>query len=338
MISVIVPHLDQPEQLRRCILSLLAQGGLKQEVEIIVVDNGSQPTPIEICSLFPGITLLHERTPGPGPARNLGVSRAKGDILAFIDADCAAHPGWLSEIERCFSEREDIGIIGGDVRIACQDPGRLTLLEAYESVFAFRMKEYIAKQGFTGTGNLAVRARILSAVGPFGGIQIAEDRDWGQRALRLGFRTHYCPHMIVFHPARKSLAEIARKWDRHVAHDFQRVRSEPGWWPRWILPQFRGRALPCRRAGPDWLLGSVAGLASSPTCLLGRDPHSSLQVRGHANLGVWRGRFSAERQMEPRVTGSAGQTSSSTPFRIDRQPVAWDRCAALWYAAMRAGT
>jgi hypothetical protein len=44
--------------------------------------------------------------------------------------------------------------------------------------------------------------------------------------------------MIVFHPARKSLAEIARKWDRHVAHDFKQIQSRPVWWLRWILRSF----------------------------------------------------------------------------------------------------
>jgi glycosyltransferase involved in cell wall biosynthesis len=235
MISVIVPHLDQPEELRRCLSSLHAQSEPEQPVEIIVVDNGSKRMPAEICSAFGDVTLLVERNPGPGPARNLGAAHASGEILAFIDADCTADAGWLSEIERCFAEHANIGIIGGDVRIACRDPRRLTLLEAYESVFAFRMREYIAKQGFTGTGNLAVRAGVLAKVGPFGGIEVAEDRDWGQRASRLGIRTHYRPCMIVFHPARKSLAEIARKWDRHVAHDFNRAKAKPGWWPRWIL-------------------------------------------------------------------------------------------------------
>lgn len=207
-------------------------------MEIIVVDNGSKRTPAEICSEFEGVTLLSERRPGPGPARNLGAAHARGEILAFIDADCTAHPDWLSEIETCFAENSEIGIIGGDVRIACRDPRRLTLLEAYESVFAFRMREYIAKQGFTGTGNLAVRSAVLAQVGPFGGIEIAEDRDWGQRASKLGIRTHYRPKMIVYHPARKSLAEIAQKWDRHVAHDFNRAKAKAGWWPRWVLRSF----------------------------------------------------------------------------------------------------
>lgn len=235
MISVIVPHLNQAEALRRCLASLCSQQGLLEPAEIIVVDNGSKTMPSDVCSAFPSVKLLSQPTPGPGPARNLGASHAGGDILAFIDADCIADEAWLSQIERQFSKSEGIGILGGDVRIACQDPRRPTLLEAYESVFAYRMKEYIARQGYTGTGNLAVRARVFAAVGPFGGIDIAEDRDWGQRALRLGYRTHYCPDMVVYHPARKSLAELAQKWQRHTAHQFTQIQSKPGWWLRWIL-------------------------------------------------------------------------------------------------------
>jgi GT2 family glycosyltransferase len=234
MISVIIPHLDQPEALARCLSSLHAQHPPAQPVEITVVDNGSRKMPHDICAAVDGVTLLHQPVPGPGPARNLGVSQASGDILAFIDADCLAHPGWLRAIERCFAE-SDAAILGGDVRIAYEDPDRLTLLEAYESVFAYRMKEYIAKQGFTGTGNLAVRASVFAAIGQFGGIEIAEDRDWGQRALKLGYPTRYCSDMIVYHPARKSLAEIAEKWQRHTAHDFARFRSKAAWWPRWVL-------------------------------------------------------------------------------------------------------
>lgn len=235
MISVIVPHLNQAEALRRCLASLSTQEGLVQPVEIIVVDNGSKILPTEVCSAFAGVTLLSQPTPGPGPARNLGASHAAGDILAFIDADCLAHRGWLSQIERRLAGNAEIGILGGDVRIAYENPHRLTLLEAYESVFAYRMKEYIAKQGYTGTGNLAVRANVFFAVGPFGGISIAEDRDWGERALRLGYRTHYCPDMIVYHPARRNLSELARKWERHTAHEFTRFQSKPGWRIRWIL-------------------------------------------------------------------------------------------------------
>ena len=125
---------------------------------------------------------MFQPIPGPGPARNMGTAAAKGDILAFIDADCVAAPGWLAAMEQRFAAAPEVPVLGGDVRILQINPGRLTWLEAYESVFAFRMKKYIQEKGFTGGGNLAIRAPVFKAVGNFLGINIAEDTEWGQRA------------------------------------------------------------------------------------------------------------------------------------------------------------
>jgi len=73
-------------------------------------------------------------------------------------------------------------VVGGDVRIAVANPRRLTHLEAYESIFAYRQQEYIETMGFSGTGNLAVGREDFERIGPFAGIEVAEDRDWGRRA------------------------------------------------------------------------------------------------------------------------------------------------------------
>ena len=229
MISVIVPHLDQAEALRRCLASLCSQEGVAQPVELIVVDNGSDVLPVEVCSAFAGVRFCPSRLQVPGRRAISERPTPIGDVLAFIDADCIADRGWLSQIERCFSENAEIAILGGDVRIACQNPRRPTLLEAYESVFAYRMKEYIAKQGYTGTGNLAVRADVFAAVGPFAGIEIAEDRDWGQRALRLGYRTsllpgHDCLSSGTQKP-RRTCAEMGAAYRPSICARFNRSLS-----------------------------------------------------------------------------------------------------------------
>jgi len=235
-ISVIIPHFNQPAFLTRCLASLGAQTGDVPPHEVIVVDNGSREVPHDVVAAFPGVRLIQETTPGPGPARNAGVAEATGGILAFIDADCLADPGWLARIAGHFVANPDHGILGGDVYIAREDPDRATLLEAYESVYAYRMREYIAKQGFTGTGNLGVRADVMAAVGPFGGKEIAEDRDWGQRGTAQGHATHYVADMIVYHPARRTMAELQAKWDRHTAHDFERMAAQGGLWRlRWLI-------------------------------------------------------------------------------------------------------
>ena len=137
----------------------LAAGGPAQPDEIIVVDNGSPALPAAVCAAHPGVRLLQETTPGPGPARNPGIAAASGEILAFIDADCLADPGWLAATGRRWPIRRPT-ILGGDVRIASVDPARLTALEAYESVYAYRMDRYIAREGYTGTGNLVVRRAV----------------------------------------------------------------------------------------------------------------------------------------------------------------------------------
>ena len=277
-ISVVIPHLNQPAFLARCLASLAA--GRRRPDEVFVVDNGSAMLPEAICAAHPWVTLLHEPTPGPGPARNRGIAAASGNILAFIDADCLADPGWLAEAEAVLADPAAM-ILGGDVRIACADPARLTPLEAYESIYAYRMDRYIAREGFTGTGNLVVRRAVLAAVGPFAGLAVAEDRDWGQRATWGGYKIRYVAAMKVFHPARQRFSEMAAKWDRQIAHDFVNATSRPG-----------GRL----RFGLKALVMAPSPLAEIPRLLLS-DRLSGLGNRGRAFLALVRVRLYRARVM-----------------------------------------
>ena len=221
--SVVIPHLNQPDFLARCLESLSA--GARAPDEVIVVDNGSAVLPEAICASH-GVQLLTEAEPGPGPARNRGVAASSGDILAFIDADCLADPGWLAAAETAMAD-PSATILGGDVRIALVNPERPTMTEAYESLYSYRMDRYIAREGFTGTGNLVVRRAVLEEVGAFAGIGVAEDRDWGHRATARGYRIRFLPGMRAYHPARQNVTELCTKWDRQSAHDYVLARARP---------------------------------------------------------------------------------------------------------------
>lgn len=234
LISVVIPHLNQLEGLEACLASLDAQRLQRSLFEIIVVDNGSDSLPEGLIANHPGTQLLLELQPGPGPARNLGARIALGEILAFIDADCRAHPNWLLNALNAISSAPQKTILGGDVRIWRDDESRFTAIEAYESVFGYRFKLYIEQHGFCGTGNLVVRRTDFDKIGPFAGIQFAEDIEWGQRARAAGYIFRYIPEMIVFHLARRSLAEVYAKWDRHIQHFLNMARGKPAWKIRWI--------------------------------------------------------------------------------------------------------
>lgn len=233
LISVIIPHLNQLEYLEHCLASLDAQTVDTSQFEVIVVDNGSVASPEAIISRHANARLLHEREPGPGPARNTGIRNAKADVLALIDADCRAHSDWLASALQFLRTSPEKTILGGDVRI-WHERMPPTAIAAYESVFAYRFKLYIEQYGFAGTGNLAVKRKDFLAIGPFAGIALAEDMEWGRRASSSGYHFRYVPEMIVFHPARTSMHELRLKWDRQIQHALNQARGRHGWRIRWI--------------------------------------------------------------------------------------------------------
>lgn len=231
-ISVVIAHLNQPGMLERCLSALMA--GHRKPDEVIVVDNGSTELPVAICAAYPAVRLMEERTPGPGPARSTGARAATGTILAFTDADCIPDARWLEVAEAALADPA-LQILGGDVRISCVDPDRLTMIEAYESIYGFRVAFYIARQNFTVTCNLVTRPEIWRAVGDFAGLEKAEDNDWGERATAMGYRIRHVPEALVRHPARPDMAALRRKWDRHTAHFWHDAQGSTAGRVKWAV-------------------------------------------------------------------------------------------------------
>ncbi len=237
-LSVIVPHLNQEEELDICLSSLDAQTLQRSDFEVIVVDNGSTSLPQAVIARHPGTRLLSEPNPGPGPARNHGVNASTSEYLCFIDADCRAHPDWLRVALRAIESSPERTILGGDVQIWHEEGSTLTTIEAYETVFAYMQKSYIEKRGFSGTGNLVVRRSDFNQIGAFAGIDVAEDMEWGKRARVAGFKFTYVPDMIVYHPPRRSIEELFVKWDRHIQHYLNAAREKPLWRISWLARAF----------------------------------------------------------------------------------------------------
>jgi len=244
-ISVIIPHLNQPDSLEACLSSLDAQNLDRALFEVIVVDNGSACPPAETIARHPGVRMLRELQSGPGPARNTGARNADSDIFAFVDADCRAHPQWLTIALQTIRSCPERTVLGGDVRIWRGGRSGFTAVEAYESVFSYRFKLYIEQHGFCGTGNMVMHRDAFETVGPFAGIECAEDMEWGERARHAGFRFQYVPKMVVFHPARRSLHELYKQWDRHTQHFRNMADGTPAWKIRWTLRALAILVSPC---------------------------------------------------------------------------------------------
>jgi len=223
LVSVIVPHLDDYDNLDACLALLQAQSFPGDRTEIIVADNGSSrglDAVRRIVGSRGQVIEVAER--GAGPARNAGVRASRGEVLAFIDSDCRPDKRWLEE---GLYELRHADIAGGHVDVLVEDPLRMTAAEAFESVFAFRNERYVKNFKFTVTASMFVWRSVFDAVGDFIN-SVPEDKDWCERAWRQGYRIRFAPKSIVGHPARRTMEELKRKWRRLTLESSEGARRE----------------------------------------------------------------------------------------------------------------
>ena len=226
-VSVIVPHFRDFARLDRCLTALVGQrfGGT---FEIVVADNNSPEGIDAVCAAVAGrARVVVQPEPGAGPARNAGAAAALGPVLAFTDADCLPHVGWLAA---GMAEVAPGTLAGGRVEVLTA-AARKTAAEAFEAVFAFDNETYVRAKGFSVTANLFVTAADFDRVGPFP-TGVSEDIEWCWRARDAGLRLVYVAGATVGHPARRDLAELTAKW-RRLSHELfllDIVRGRPVAW------------------------------------------------------------------------------------------------------------
>lgn len=217
-ISVIVPFYNSERYIERCIEGLLSQDYPAQEYEVIMVDNGGADRSAGIVQRYPSITLLEEAKRGSYAARNRGLRVAKGDIVAFTDADCVPCRTWLSEIVAAMREPE-IGIVLGQ-RDYEGTSLPLALLEAYEN----EKHEWVFQSGvpelyYGRTGNMAVRRAIFDELGPFVERDRGSDTIFVRRCVdrRSCAAVRYSPEMRVRHLEINGIRKIYRKYATYGA-------------------------------------------------------------------------------------------------------------------------
>jgi glycosyltransferase involved in cell wall biosynthesis len=216
--SLVVATYGEGQALERLLDSLVAQRG--SSIEVIVVDQNSTDDVRLICNRYASDLDLHRLTslPGLSRARNVGIARCTGRIIAFPDDDCwypadllsalkkeiLGEKGWAGVTCRCTDEQGRLAA-GGDSR----REGMIT-------------KHNVWHRGVSAT--LFLRAEVVARAGLFdetlglgsdGYFKSGEETDYILRVLLLRERMIYLPHLRVFHPLpppSRSAGAIARSW------------------------------------------------------------------------------------------------------------------------------
>ena len=185
--SVVVPLYNKRPYIRRAVDSVLGQ--TRSDFELLVVDDGSTDGSAEALVDVEDarLRIIRQRNRGVGAARNTGMLAAKGQWIAFLDADDAWFPGHLDELARLADQFPEAGLVS----TICIDAVGAKLPPAPEPGKPERRRridyflEASGRIGILNSTSAAVRRYIVSEVGGFSDKQAGEDLEyWARLALR----------------------------------------------------------------------------------------------------------------------------------------------------------
>jgi glycosyltransferase involved in cell wall biosynthesis len=246
LVTVIVPVLDAEPWIGEQLEALAAQT-YRGAWEVLVVDNGSRDRSAEVARSFadrlPGLRVVSATDRRSlNHARNVGARSARGDHLAFCDADDVVTPGWLQALIAA-APRADI--VGGPFEL---DSLNSPLLRAWrpdqeltDLVVEHRFLPYVAG------GNCAMATAVARELGWDEAFDHgSSETEFCWRAQLASYTVAFVPEAVVRLRYRRTVWALARQYHsygrsapplyrRFRHHGMQRDNRIALWWWRWLL-------------------------------------------------------------------------------------------------------
>ena len=214
LVSVIIPVYNYDRYLAEAVESVLNQ--TYQHVEVIVVDDGSTDRSGEVAKSFAdrGVQYCYQVHSGIGPTRNKGVELARGDFIAFLDAD----DRWpIQKIER------QLGAFETDPELEMVFGQALQLQNGSEwesGVSAYKVAVDGMVPGMV-PGTMLIKRDAFDRVGKFlGDWKVGEFIDWYARAVELQIRSLVLPELLLWRRIHDSNQGVR---ERQSVSDYARV-------------------------------------------------------------------------------------------------------------------
>jgi GT2 family glycosyltransferase len=239
-VSVVVATCANVHSLERCVHSIL-RSDHDGPWEVIVVENrpASSDTGNMLAAEFPGerrVRYVEEQRPGASRARNAGLARARGDLVAFLDDDVVVDPGWMRLSAEALTRNGQVACCTGLILPLELETASQLLLEQFAAFGkGFAPKTYRlpdARQddpllpytaGSVGSGaNMVLKTAVIRELGGFDTLlgpgtptTGAEDLDLLVRVLRAGHALTYEPSAIVWHRHPDGMSRLSRQAFRY---------------------------------------------------------------------------------------------------------------------------
>ena len=213
--SIIIPVYNRPDEVEELLASLEAQ--TQKDFEVIVVEDGSTVTCDDVCRHHAAtldISYHVKSNGGPGPARNFGAERAKGEYFIVLDSDVILPPAYLAAIEDEL-QKVPADAFGGPDR-AHPD------FTPTQKAINYAMTSFLTTGGIRGgrkkldrffprSFNMGVRATLWQQLGGFRQMRFGEDIDFSYRIVESCAACRLFPEAWVWHKRRTDFSKFFRQ-------------------------------------------------------------------------------------------------------------------------------
>ncbi len=207
-ISVIIPNYNRSTTIGKCLEAVFSSQ--YKNFEIIVVDDCSTDSSVEIIKRFPCRLIQLDKHSGAAKARNAGADNSTGEILFFIDSDCLAQKNTLSTVNSAMSEHSgDYTIVGGTYTTAPFDD---TFFSTFQSIFVNFFETKRKEPDYIAAHAMAISAYYFKSSGGFREqiLPMLEDVEFSHQLRENGCKLVINPEILVQHIFNFSLAKSLR--------------------------------------------------------------------------------------------------------------------------------
>jgi glycosyltransferase involved in cell wall biosynthesis len=199
-VSVVVPVRDGERLLGAALESIAAQ--TRPPEEVVVVDDGSKDGSAALAAAH-GARVERQAPAGQAAARNRGIALARGDTIAFLDADDLWPPDALERQAAALAARPEADLVFGRVRELREDGGDAPSLGPPQPGMLF--------------GAMLARRGVFDRVGPLATQwRVGELMEWLLRAREAGVREVATEHVVLHR--RVHDANLSRRADTRIDH------------------------------------------------------------------------------------------------------------------------
>jgi GT2 family glycosyltransferase len=192
VVTVVLPTRDRADYLSVTLASLAAQD-LEQPYEVIVVDNGSSDETPSVVERAGVRSLRNDHPRGPNAARNSGTRAASSDLVALVDDDVYAPPGWLRALVDGAARHPEADAFGGPIRARFEGPAPRSCGRELPPITTLDLGPDDVEAELVWSANMLFRRSAFERVGPFdedlptGG----DEEDWLRRLRAAGGKIVY---------------------------------------------------------------------------------------------------------------------------------------------------